>query len=118
MRRDHLGVGSDHTHPGNIGGAPDYLKLRERCYGVTWNINLEGALEKSLGALDGSIDKWIEILQHIATFSIDGSKFLTGLQTFLVGPSNNQKLTQLTCLLLLGRGLAPVMFPRALQPGK
>jgi len=74
----------------DIGGAPDYLKLRERCYGVTWN-STEGALEKSLGALDGSIDKWIEILQHIATFSIDGSKFLTGLQTFLVGPSNNQE---------------------------
>src|SRR5260370_40942162 len=49
-----------------IGNAQDYLKLRERCYGVNWN-STEGALEKSQGALDGSIDKWIEMLHHVAT---------------------------------------------------
>ncbi len=66
------------------GKAPEYLKLRERCYGIGWNPT-EGSLEKGLGALDGSIDKWIEIVQHVGTFSIDGSGFLSALQTFLSG---------------------------------
>jgi tetratricopeptide (TPR) repeat protein len=67
-----------------IGSAPDYLKLRERCYGVTWNTT-QGALDAGLGALDGSIDKWVEILQQVTTFSILGSNFLNALQTFLLG---------------------------------
>src|SRR5260370_18460768 len=29
------------------------------------------------------------MLQHVATFSIDGSNFLSGLKAFLVGPENN-----------------------------
>jgi hypothetical protein len=71
------------------GAVEDYLKLRERCYGVSWN-STESALEKSSqGALDGSLDKWIEILQHVATFGVDGSRFLSALKTFLIGPENS-----------------------------
>jgi tetratricopeptide (TPR) repeat protein len=72
-----------------LGNAPaDYLKLRERCYGVSWN-STEGTLEKtSQGALDGSVDKWIEILQLVATFDVGNSKFLNSLKTFLIGPEN------------------------------
>lgn len=62
----------------------DYLKLRERCYGITWN-NTDASLEKGIGALDGSIDKWIEIAQYIPGLNVDGSKFLTAFQTFFVG---------------------------------
>jgi hypothetical protein len=68
-----------------IGADQDYLKLRERCYGITWNTT-EASLEKGLGALDGSIDKWIEIIQYVASLNVETSRFLTALRTFLVGP--------------------------------
>jgi hypothetical protein len=69
-----------------MGKTQEYLKLRERCYGTTWNTT-EASLEKSQGALDGSIDKWIEIVQYIGSFPAHASKFLHALQTFLVGPA-------------------------------
>ena len=65
----------------------DYLKLRERCYGITWN-STDASLEKGVGALDGSIDKWIEIAQYIPSLNVDGSKFLTAFQNFFVGPKS------------------------------
>lgn len=68
-----------------LGSGQDFLKLRERCYGITWK-STEGLFEKGLGALDGSVDKWIEILQMVAVVSIDGSPFLAALRAFLVGP--------------------------------
>lgn len=72
----------------DLGPLQDFLKLRERCYGITWK-STEGSFEKGLGALDGSIDKWIEILQLVSMVSIDGSPFLTALKAFLVGPSSD-----------------------------
>jgi hypothetical protein len=69
----------------------DYLKLRERCYGITWN-NTDASLEKGVGALDGSIDKWIEIAQYIPGLNVDGSKFLTAFQTFFVGPKTDSSV--------------------------
>lgn len=65
-----------------MGKNQEYLKLRERCYGVTWNTT-EASLEKGIGALDGSIDKWIEIIQYVPGLTVEGSKFLTSIQTFL-----------------------------------
>jgi hypothetical protein len=64
----------------------EFLKLRERCYGITWN-STEASLEKGLGALDGSIDKWIEIIQYVSGLDIVDSRFLSALRTFLVGPA-------------------------------
>jgi hypothetical protein len=71
-----------------MGADSEYLKLRERCYGITWN-STEASLEKGVGALDGSIDKWIEILQYVSGLKIGDSRFLTALQAFLVGPNPN-----------------------------
>ncbi len=71
----------------DLGRDQDFLKLRERCYGVTWNAT-EASLEKGQGALDGSIDKWIEIIQYIATCppeSVESSRFLVACQSFLMG---------------------------------
>ena len=75
-----------------MGRDQEYLKLRERCYGITWNAT-EGSLEKGLGALDGSIDKWIEIVQYIANCPIEGSRFIQALQNFLVGKQPEIDLT-------------------------
>src|ERR1035441_8566033 len=44
----------------HLGKNQEFLELRERCYGITWNAT-EASLEKGPGALDGSIDKWIEL---------------------------------------------------------
>jgi hypothetical protein len=63
----------------------DYLKLRERCYGITWN-NTDASLDKGIGAFDGSIDKWIEIAQYIPGLNAGDSKFLVAFQSFFVGP--------------------------------
>jgi hypothetical protein len=67
-----------------VGQNQEYLKLRERCYGITWNTT-EASLEKGLGALDGSIDKWIEIIQYVPGLNVEGSGFLAALRGFLVG---------------------------------
>jgi hypothetical protein len=66
----------------------EFLKLRERCYGITWN-STEASLEKGPGALVGSIDKWIKIVQYVGSLPPDGSNFLAALQTFLVGPTGD-----------------------------
>src|SRR5579872_4175097 len=68
----------------DLGKDQEFLKLRERCYGITWNAT-EESLEKGLGALDGSIDKWIEIIQYVANCPIEGSKFISACQLFLLG---------------------------------
>src|SRR5215471_19809156 len=64
----------------------EYLKLRERCYGITSN-STEASLEKGPGSLDGSIDKWIEIVQYVSGLDVQASGFLAALRTFLVGPA-------------------------------
>jgi hypothetical protein len=75
-----------------MGKDQENLKLRERCYGITWNTT-EDSLEKGLGALDGSIDKWIEIIQYVASCQIEGSGFVSALQNFLIGanPETNDE---------------------------
>lgn len=67
-----------------LGLGAEYLRLRERCYGITWNAT-DASLENGLGAMDGSIDKWIEIIQYIAGCPFEGSEFISALQRFLVG---------------------------------
>ena len=59
-----------------------YLKLRERCYGLVWNAT-ERSLIKEQGALDGSIDRWIDILQLVAGLQHSDCHFLQGLKIFL-----------------------------------
>jgi hypothetical protein len=75
---------------GVLGKESEYLKLRERCHGVAWNSS-DGSLDRVQGALDGSVDKWIEILQLISSFTVTGSAFLVALQGFLTGPENGEK---------------------------
>ncbi|HXB74312.1 MAG TPA: hypothetical protein VNY05_39105 [Candidatus Acidoferrales bacterium] len=60
----------------------EYLRLRERCYGITWS-DAEDTLVRGQGALDGSVDKWIEILQLIANTNLEGTRFLRALVKFL-----------------------------------
>lgn len=67
----------------------EYLKLRERCHGLSWN-ETEEVLERVQGALDGSVDKWIEILQLISASDPSGSDFLQALQTFLNGSATTE----------------------------
>jgi hypothetical protein len=58
-------------------------KIRELLYGRNWN-EVEGVLEVSRnGALNGSIDRWIEILSFISTLEVADSPFLTALRDFL-----------------------------------
>jgi hypothetical protein len=68
----------------------EYLKLRERCYGLTWN-ETEEVLERVQGALDGANDKWLEVLQLISAFEVADSQFLTALQGFLNGAPTGQQ---------------------------
>jgi tetratricopeptide (TPR) repeat protein len=66
-----------------LNNAPtDYLKLRERCYGTNWS-DTEESIISGQGALDGSIDKWIEILQLVSSSSSEGTRFLQMLRAFL-----------------------------------
>lgn len=60
----------------------DLRAIREKCYGKRWNDN-DSAIEKSIGALDGSIDKWIEILNYIASLEPGDSPFLASAIAFL-----------------------------------
>ena len=68
---------------------PEYLKLRERCYGLYWNETEELLEKKGQGALDGSIDKWIEVLQLVSGFEIGGSGYLQALKSFLNGDAED-----------------------------
>jgi tetratricopeptide (TPR) repeat protein len=76
---------------------PEFLKLRERCYGITWN-STEASLDKGIGALDGSIDKWIEIVQYVPGLDVKSSKFLTALQKLLVGAKNEASTDSTNCI--------------------
>lgn len=63
----------------------DYLKLRERCYGVAWN-STEDSIDRRVGALDGSIEQWVEILRYVSSLKdTDGSHFISALKRFLIG---------------------------------
>jgi hypothetical protein len=70
-----------------MGKEQEFLRIRERCYGVTLS-STDGAIETGIGALDGSIDKWIEILQYIPSIEVPQSTFLVSLREFLTGPAS------------------------------
>ncbi len=63
--------------------------IREKCYGRSWNQS-ESSFDKWTGALDGSIDRWIEILEYVSTIEIETSSFLSGVTTFLNSSSNEE----------------------------
>jgi hypothetical protein len=72
-----------------VGKKQEFLKLRERCYGITWNTE-EESIEKGVGALDGSIDKWIEVIQAVSLSETEGSGFLSALRSFLVSSESEE----------------------------
>jgi hypothetical protein len=69
-----------------LGRQTEFLKLREKCYGLTWN-DAEVSFDKGIAALDGSIDKWIEIIQYVSSLAAEDSQFLLAVKEFLSGPS-------------------------------
>ena len=66
-----------------------YLEVRERLYGIKWN-EAESSLQKNQGARDGSIDRWIEVLQLISSLDAVDSGFLGALSKFLNGTRDDQ----------------------------
>jgi hypothetical protein len=74
-----------------MGENQEYLKLRERCYGITWN-STEASLEKGLGSLDGSIDKWIEIIQYVSGLDIEDNPKLQTADVLLLFKFRDSRL--------------------------
>lgn len=70
------------------GREEDVRAIREKCYGRTWNKG-ESALEKRIGALEGSVDKWIEILDYVASIQSVDSAFLASVVAFLTSRSSD-----------------------------
>lgn len=60
----------------------DVRAIREKAYGRTWN-EADGTLNVRGGALDGSIDKWIEILEYVSTIGSVQSNYLQTIANFL-----------------------------------
>jgi hypothetical protein len=60
--------------------------IREKCYGVGWESS-EATIKRRTGAFDGSMDKWIEVLEYVSTVNTDGSGYVTSLGKFLNGKS-------------------------------
>lgn len=60
----------------------DVRAIREKAYGRTWN-EVDGTINVRGGALDGSIDKWIEILEYISTIESAQSSYLKTIANFL-----------------------------------
>jgi len=58
--------------------------IREKCYGVSWE-GSEATIKKRTGAFDGSMDKWIEILEYVSTIDANDSCYLASLKHFLNG---------------------------------
>ncbi len=58
--------------------------IREKCYGVIWEES-EATIKRRAGAFDGSMDKWIEILEYVSTIDASDSPFLASLKQFLNG---------------------------------
>lgn len=57
-------------------------KCREYAYGRTWN-PVNETFEAQQGALDGGIDRWIDILFEITRYDYAASGFLSSLKRFL-----------------------------------
>jgi hypothetical protein len=65
--------------------------IREKCYGVVWEES-EATIKKRTGAFDGSMDKWIEIIEYISTTDALDSSYLASLKRFLNGTAaENEK---------------------------
>lgn len=60
----------------------DIRAIREKAYGRTWN-GTDETMNVRVGALDGSIDKWIEILEYVSTIENVQSKYLEAVARFL-----------------------------------
>jgi len=64
--------------------------IREKCYGVAWE-GSDATIKKRTGAFDGSMDKWIEILEYLSTINVRESSYLMALKHFLNGKSENEE---------------------------
>lgn len=64
--------------------------IREKCYGVAWE-GSEATIKKRTGAFDGSMDKWIEILEYVSTIDANDSCYLASLKYFLNGSSGQDE---------------------------
>ena len=71
------------------GYANDVRTIREKCYGRSWDQS-ESCFDKQIGALDGSIDRWIEILDYISTIEMETSSFLSTVTMFLNSSPNEE----------------------------
>ena len=60
----------------------DIRAIREKAYGRTWN-EVDATINVRGGALDGSIDRWIEILEYISTIESIKSDYLRTIANFL-----------------------------------
>ena len=67
----------------------DVRTIREKCYGRSWNQS-ESSFDSHTGALDGSIDRWIEILEYVSTIKVEASSFLSTVTTFLNSSPNEE----------------------------
>lgn len=78
--------------------------IREKCFGVSRN-DLIGKLERQgFGALDGSVDRWVEILSLASNLPLGKSPFLDAVIHFLNGshPPENDGSTKAAALIDLG----------------
>lgn len=70
----------------------DFRGVRERLYGMALDDTGLVVAKTGPGALDGSIDKWIEILNHFARLHRrDSQGFFGKLQAFLSPESSNEQ---------------------------
>ena len=60
----------------------DFRRCRELCYGKSWDAD-ERSFNTQEGAFDGSIDRWIDILWHLARLESPSGNFLPCLKAFL-----------------------------------
>ena len=67
----------------------DVRTIREKCYGRSWNQS-ESSFDRQPSALDGSIDRWIEILEYVSTTEVGTSHFLSTVKTFLNSAENEK----------------------------
>jgi len=71
--------------------------IREKCYGVGWESS-EATMKKRTGAFDGSMDKWIEVLEYVSTVKATGSAYLSSLSEFLNGKPEASKEPAVTAI--------------------
>lgn len=65
-----------------VRAAEEFRRCRELCYGKSWDAE-ERSFKTQQGAFDGSIDRWIDILWHLARLEAPSGNFLPSLKAFL-----------------------------------